>query len=41
MCESCGCTPCETCGGPIVDGVCEGCSMPAAECTCEPQSEEE
>lgn len=34
MCESCGCTPCETCGAPIEDGVCSGCWEPADECVC-------
>lgn len=33
MCDTCGCTPCG-CGRKIVDGVCEGCSKPAKDCTC-------
>jgi hypothetical protein len=37
MCEGCGCTPCETCGGPMEDGVCAGCGETANECTCEPE----
>ena len=36
MCESCGCTPCKTCGAPIEDGVCSGCWEPAEECICKP-----
>ena len=36
MCESCGCTPCKTCGAPIEDGVCSGCWEPAEECICQP-----
>jgi len=34
MCDKCGCTPCK-CGGMAIDGICEGCSKPAEECTCE------
>ena len=37
MCESCGCTPCKTCGAPIEDGVCSGCWEPANQCVCEPE----
>jgi hypothetical protein len=36
MCESCGCTPCKTCGAPVEDGVCSGCWEPAEECICPP-----
>jgi hypothetical protein len=36
MCDSCGCTPCKTCGAPIEDGVCSGCWEPADECICQP-----
>jgi len=34
MCQTCGCSPCKTCGKPIKDKVCSGCGKPAAECTC-------
>jgi hypothetical protein len=37
MCDTCGCTPCKTCGKPIEDGVCSGCGQAADECTCEAQ----
>jgi hypothetical protein len=40
MCQECGCTPCQKCGMDIEDGVCTGCGMPAAECTCETEEEE-
>ncbi len=36
MCDSCGCTPCKTCGAPIEDGVCSGCWEPADKCICQP-----
>ncbi len=36
MCQSCGCTPCKTCGAPIEDGVCSSCLEPADKCVCEP-----
>lgn len=39
MCDSCGCTPCKTCGAPIEDGVCSGCREPAEECVCEPEDQ--
>lgn len=41
MCDSCGCTPCKTCGAPIEDGVCSGCGEPAADCICGPVDEEQ
>ena len=41
MCQSCGCTPCQTCGALIEDGVCSGCWEPAEDCGCEPQDIEE
>lgn len=40
MCQECGCTPCQTCGMEIEDGVCTGCGKPSAECTCETEEEE-
>lgn len=39
MCDSCGCTPCKTCGAPIEDGVCSGCWEPADECICKPEDQ--
>lgn len=39
MCATCGCAPCEKCGGEIKDGVCSGCGKKAGECTCEPEEE--
>jgi hypothetical protein len=39
MCDSCGCTPCKTCGAPIEDGVCSGCWEPADECICQPEDQ--
>ena len=36
MCDSCGCTPCNTCGAPVEDGVCSSCSEKPINCTCEP-----
>lgn len=41
MCQSCGCTPCKTCGAPIEDGVCSGCWEPADKCICEPVAQQE
>lgn len=40
MCDSCGCTPCSTCGAPVEDGVCSICGEKPANCTCEPLDEE-
>jgi hypothetical protein len=40
MCDTCGCTPC-SCGGKIVEGNCDGCNKPMAECDCEPKKESE
>jgi len=40
MCQSCGCTPCKTCGGPIEDGVCAGCGQTADDCTCAEEEKE-
>jgi hypothetical protein len=40
MCQTCGCTPCITCGAPIEDGVCSGCWEPSEDCVCEPQESE-
>jgi hypothetical protein len=34
MCQSCGCTPCKTCGKEIKNGVCTGCGKPSEKCTC-------
>ncbi len=34
MCQSCGCTPCKTCGMEIKNGVCVGCGKPSEKCTC-------
>jgi hypothetical protein len=39
MCDTCGCTPCKTCGAPIEDGVCSGCWEPADECVCKPEDQ--
>jgi len=39
MCDTCGCTPCKTCGAPIEDGVCSGCWEPADECICKPEAQ--
>jgi len=39
MCDSCGCTPCKTCGAPIKNGVCSGCLEPAEECICQPEDQ--
>jgi len=40
MCDSCGCTPCNTCGAPVEDGVCSSCGEKPTNCTCEPLDEE-
>jgi hypothetical protein len=34
MCQTCGCSPCKTCGKEIKNGVCVGCSKPSDKCTC-------
>lgn len=39
MCQECGCSPCETCGREIKNGVCSGCNMPSDECTCDMEDE--
>ena len=41
MCDTCGCSPCVTCGGEIKDGVCVGCELAPSECSCEPAGEEQ
>ena len=41
MCQTCGCSLCETCGDKIEDGVCVGCGFAAEECVCEPVEQEE
>lgn len=35
MCNSCGCTPCGSCGAPVEDGVCSMCGEKPTNCTCE------
>lgn len=34
MCQTCGCTPCEKCGGSIENGVCAGCNNASSDCKC-------
>jgi len=41
MCQRCGCTPCNTCGRPIEDGVCSGCGEIPGECYCDPEEQVE
>ncbi len=35
MCQECGCSPCDKCGGEIDNGICAGCRKPASDCDCE------
>lgn len=34
MCQTCGCSPCKTCGAEIKKAVCAACGKPAAQCVC-------
>lgn len=40
MCQTCGCSPCDKCGGKIENEVCAGCNMGSAECSCEAEMKE-
>ena len=40
MCQVCGCTPCEKCGGKIENEVCAGCGKSSTECACEANASE-
>ncbi len=40
MCQTCGCTPCMTCGRDIEESACVGCGMASSQCTCDPAEQE-
>ena len=40
MCQSCGCSPCLTCGREIEEEVCAGCGKSSSQCDCLPMEDE-